>query len=142
LLDGGKSSLCNAPSLAAPTFYSEKDKGKEMDISSLVEAEPNPNLPEVNPGDTVRVRFGGGQERVQVFEGTVIRVRHSKAGANFTVRQLFHGVGVERTFPLCSPLLEHIEILQHGKVRRAKLYYLRGLSRKKARLKLKTKREK
>jgi large subunit ribosomal protein L19 len=111
-----------------------------MDISSLVQAEPTPQLPEVKPGDTVRVRFGGGRERVQVFEGTVIRVRHGGAGANFTVRQVFHGVGVEQTFPLCSPLLEHIEILQHGRVRRAKLYYLRELSKKKARLKVKTKR--
>jgi large subunit ribosomal protein L19 len=113
-----------------------------MDISSLVEVEPNPNIPEISPGDTVRVKFKGaatGRERAQVFAGTVIRVRRSGAGTNFTVRQLFHGVGVERTFPLYSPLLEQVEVLSHGKVRRAKLYYLRGLSRKKARLKVKAK---
>jgi len=113
-----------------------------MDISSLVEVEPNPNIPEISPGDSVRVKFKGGatgRERAQVFAGTVIRVRRSGAGTNFTVRQLFHGVGVERTFPLYSPLLEQVEVLSHGKVRRAKLYYLRGLSRKKARLKVKTK---
>lgn len=113
-----------------------------MDIGPLVEVEPNPNIPEISPGDTVRVKFKGGatgRERAQVFAGTVIRVRRSGVGTNFTVRQLFHGVGVERTFPLYSPLLEQVEVLSHGKVRRAKLYYLRGLSRKKARLKVKAK---
>jgi large subunit ribosomal protein L19 len=111
-----------------------------MDINSLVQVEPNPTIPQISPGDTVRVRFKGGAGRlrqVQTFQGTVIKVRHG-SGANFTVRRVFHGVGVERTFPLYSPLLEQVEILQHGKVRRAKLYYLRGLSRKKARLKVRT----
>ena len=113
-----------------------------MDIGSLVEVEPNPNIPEIRPGDTVRVRFKGtvgGRERAQTFEGTVIAVRRSGAGANFKVRQVFQGVGVERTFPLYSPLLEQVQVLSHGMVRRAKLYYLRGLSRKKARLKVKAK---
>lgn len=113
-----------------------------MDIDSLVRVEPNPDIPEIRPGDTVRVKFrgrGGGRERAQVFEGTVIAACRSGAGSNFTVRQVFHGVGVERTFPLYSPLLEQVEVLGHGKVRRAKLYYLRGLSKKKARLKVRTK---
>ena len=115
-----------------------------MDINALVGIEPNPNIPEIKPGDTVRVKFRGGggrreRERAQVFEGTVIAASRSGAGSNFTVRQIFHGVGVERTFPLHSPLLEQVEVLSHGKVRRAKLYYLRGLSKKKARLKVKTK---
>jgi large subunit ribosomal protein L19 len=111
-----------------------------MDIGSLIEVEPNPDIPEIRPGDAVRVKFKGGggrRERAQVFEGTVIVVRRSGAGTNFTVRQVFHGVGVERTFPLYSPLLEQVQVLSHGKVRRAKLYYLRGLSKKKARLKVK-----
>jgi large subunit ribosomal protein L19 len=115
-----------------------------MDIKSLVQVEPNPNIPEISPGDTVRVRFKGsekGRGRAQVFEGMVIAVRHGGAGASFTARKVFHGVGVERTFPLHSPLLEQVEILQRGKVRRAKLYYVRGLSRKKARLKVKTRHE-
>jgi large subunit ribosomal protein L19 len=113
-----------------------------MDIGSLVEVEPNPNIPEISPGDAVKVRFkggAGGRERAQVFQGTVIAVHRGGAGTNFTVRQVFHGIGVERTFPLHSPLLEQVEVLSHGLVRRAKLYYLRGLSRKKARLKVKAK---
>ena len=108
-----------------------------MDIISSVE--PRPGIPEISPGALVRVKFkggDGGRERAQVFEGTVIRVRRSGAGSNFTVRQVFHGVGVERTFPLYSPLLEQVEVLRRGKVRRAKLYYLRGLSKKRARLKV------
>ncbi len=108
-----------------------------MDIISSVE--PKPGMPEISAGALVRVKFKvgeGGRERAQVFEGTVIRVRRGGIGSNFTVRQVFHGVGVERTFPLYSPLLEQVEVLRHGKVRRAKLYYLRGLSKKRARLKV------
>ncbi len=111
-----------------------------MDIREVVEVEPNPNIPEIKPGDTVRVNFKifeSGRERTQVFSGVVIRIRRSGAGANFTVRQIFHGVGVERTFPLYSPLLEKVELIQPGRSRRAKLYYLRELSRKKTRLKIK-----
>lgn len=108
-----------------------------MDVGSLVERRSD--IPEINPGDLVRVRFKvveGGRERAQPFEGTVIRVRRGGGGGNFTVRQVFHGVGVERTFPFNSPLLEQVELVRHGKVRRAKLYYLRGLSKKRARLKV------
>ena len=108
-----------------------------MDIISTVEQKPD--IPEISPGALVRVKFKvgeGGRERAQVFEGTVIRVRRSGMGSNFTVRQVFHGIGVERTFPLYSPLLEQVELLRRGKVRRAKLYYLRGLSKKRARLKV------
>jgi large subunit ribosomal protein L19 len=109
-----------------------------MDIRSLLEIEPKPDIPEISPGDIVRVRFKGMEGgRTQVFEGTVIGVRRGGGGVNLTVRQVFHEVGVERTFPLRSPLLEQVEILQHSKVRRAKLYYLRELSRKRARLKVK-----
>ena len=77
----------------------------------------------------------GERERTQQFQGVVIKVRGGGAGASFTVRRVAYGVGVERTFPLYSPLVEKVEVVRHGKVRRAKLYYLRGLSGKKARIK-------
>ena len=109
-----------------------------MDIASLVEVKPNPNIPTLSPGDTVKVSvrvIEGDKERTQVFQGVVIRIRNSGAGSSFTVRRVTYGVGVERTFPLHSPRVEKVEIVRHGKVRRAKLYYLRGLSAKKARIK-------
>jgi len=112
-----------------------------MDMQSVVDIEANPNIAEFGPGDTVRVSFRvveSGRERTQVFNGVVIRIRRSGAGAGFTVRQIFHGVGVERTFPYHSPLLEKVEVVKHAHVRRAKLYYLRGLSRKKTRQKIKS----
>jgi len=109
-----------------------------MNISSLIEVKPNPNIPDIAPGDTVKVRIKvveGERERTQLFQGVVIRVRRGGVGANFTVRRVAYGVGVERTFLLYSPLVEKVEIVRHGKVRRAKLYYLRGLSGKAARIK-------
>ncbi len=109
-----------------------------MSIASLVEVKPNPNIPALVPGDTVKVSakvVEGGRERTQPFQGVVIKVGGGGASANFTVRRVAYGVGVERTFLLHSPLVEKVEIVRHGKVRRAKLYYLRGLSGKKARIK-------
>jgi len=109
-----------------------------MDIASLVEVKPNPNIPALASGDTVKVRIKiveGEKERTQVFQGVVIRVRRNGAGSSFTVRRVAYGVGVERTFPLYSPLVERVEVVRHGKVRRAKLYYLRGLSAKASRIK-------
>jgi len=109
-----------------------------MSIALLVEVKPNPDIPALAPGDMVKVSakvVEGERERTQVFQGVVIRVRHGGAGANFTVRRVAYGVGVERTFLLYSPLVEKVEIVRHGKVRRAKLYYLRGLSGKGARIK-------
>jgi large subunit ribosomal protein L19 len=109
-----------------------------MNIASLVEVKANPDIPALNPGDTVKVStkvVEGERERTQVFQGVVIGVRHGGAGASFTVRRVAYGVGVERTFPLYSPMVEKVEIVRHGKVRRAKLYYLRGLSGKAARIK-------
>jgi len=109
-----------------------------MNVASLIEVKPNPNIPALSPGDTVKVSakvVEGDRERTQVFQGVVIRVRRGGAGANFTVRRVASGVGVERTFPLYSPLVEKVEIVRHGKVRRAKLYYLRGLSTKASRIK-------
>lgn len=89
-------------------------------------------------GDTVRVHvkvIEGEKERIQMFEGVVIRRRGSGASASFTVRRISYGVGVERTFPVHSPRLDRIDIVRRGRVRRSKLYYLRGLAGKAARLK-------
>lgn len=112
-----------------------------IDLVRSVEQQfkPNPDLPRLRPGDTVRVHFRiveGDRERTQVFQGTVLRLRKGGVNANFTVRRIAsHGIGVERTFLLSSPRLEKVEILRHAHVRRAKLYYLRDLKGKAARLK-------
>jgi large subunit ribosomal protein L19 len=97
-------------------------------IKSL-EAPENPNIPELRPGDTVKVHvriIEGDRERVQVFPGTVIRLRKGGNNTNFTVRRTAsHGVGVERTFLHRSPRIEKVEVVRHAHVRRAQLYYLR-----------------
>ena len=97
------------------------------------------NLPEFRAGDTLRVGVRvveGSRERVQEFEGVVIRRRSGGINENFTVRRIAsHGIGVERTFLLHSPRLDSIKVVRQGKVRRAKLYYLRGLTGKAARIK-------
>jgi large subunit ribosomal protein L19 len=99
------------------------------------------NLPEVRAGDTVRVYQKikeGGKEKTQIFEGVVLARKHGKEpGATITVRKVISGVGVEKIFPLHSPIIEKIEILKRAKVKRAKLYYLREVKGKKARLKRK-----
>lgn len=109
-----------------------------MDVASLIEVKPNPDIPLLSPGDTVKVSariVEAGKERTQAFQGVVIRVRRGGASANFTVRRVTHGVGVERTFPLHSPMVQKVEVVRYGKVRRARLYYLRGLSAKASRIK-------
>jgi len=109
-----------------------------MDISALGKNKVNPNLPKLSPGDNVRVSFKikeANRERVQTFPGLIIKVARHNSGGNFTVRRVTSGIGVEHTFPLASPLLEKIEVVRHGKVRRSKLYYIRRLSTKEARLK-------
>ena len=96
------------------------------------------NLPEFGPGDTLRVHVTireGNRERTQVFEGVVMRLRHGGLNTTFTVRRIAHGVGVERTFLLHSPRISLIELMRRGRVRRAQLYYLRGLTGKAARIK-------
>ena len=106
-----------------------------MDVGTLVQVKANPHIPDIEPGDRVRVSIKvveGDRERIQPFEGVVIRIRR---GVNFTVRRVAYGIGVERTFPIASPLVENVDVLRHAKVRRAKLYYLRGLSAKASRLK-------
>jgi large subunit ribosomal protein L19 len=109
-----------------------------MNIVEKIEQEQlRADVPDVQPGDTVKVHVKvveGEKERIQVFEGVVIGHKHGANRTTFTVRKVSYGVGVERTFPLHSPRLEKIQIITRGKVRRAKLYYLRGLSGKAARI--------
>jgi large subunit ribosomal protein L19 len=109
-----------------------------MNIDSLIQWKPNPKIPDLAPGDTVRVStkvVEGGKERIQPFQGVIIKIQGGGASASFTVRRIAYGVGVERTFPLASPRVEKVEVIRHGKVRRAKLYYLRERSGKGARIK-------
>jgi len=109
-----------------------------MNIATLVPFKDNPKIPDMLAGDTVKVSakvVESGKERIQPFQGVVIRIKRGGAGSSFTVRRVAYGVGVERTFPFHSPLVEKVEIIRHGKVRRAKLYYLRTRSGKAARLK-------
>jgi large subunit ribosomal protein L19 len=109
------------------------------ELSQLVEAPANPNIPALTPGDTVSVHVKikeGDRERIQEFKGTLIAVRNKGSHETFTVRRLAaNGVGVERTFLMRSPRLDKVVVERHGKVRRAKLFYLRERTGKKARLK-------
>jgi large subunit ribosomal protein L19 len=107
-------------------------------IEQLEREQQKESVPELRPGDTVRVHakvVEGTRERIQVFEGLVIRVTGGGLRRNFTVRRVTHGVGVERTFMIHSPRVERIEVLRHGQVRQARLYYLRGKVGKDARIK-------
>ena len=110
-----------------------------MDVIRLIEAgQLKKDRDGFGPGDTVRVHvkvIEGEKERTQVFEGIVIRRRGDSVRASFTVRRISYGVGVERTFPLHSPRIERVEVARRGRVRRSKLYSLRGLAGKAARLK-------
>lgn len=111
-----------------------------MDVSTLVDIKKNAKIPDIAPGDTVRVStriVEGDKERIQIFQGVIIKIRRGGHGASYTVRHVAFGIGVERTFPLNSPMVEKVEIVRQGKVRRSRLYYLRGLSGKEARRKIK-----
>lgn len=106
-------------------------------ITQVEKAYLRDDLPQFNSGDTIKVHVRiveGDKERIQVFQGTVIGRRGSGLGANFTVRKISSGIGVERTFPLYSPNVTKIEKVRGGQVRRAKLYYLRTLTGKSARI--------
>ncbi|EHJ51670.1 50S ribosomal protein L19 [Streptococcus macacae] len=106
-------------------------------IQSLTEDQLRTDIPDFQPGDTVRVHakvVEGNRERVQVFEGVVISRKGQGISEMYTVRKISSGIGVERTFPLHTPRVEKIEVTRHGKVRRAKLYYLRALQGKAARI--------
>ena len=107
-------------------------------IRSIEQAQLRTDLPSFNVGDTLRVFVKvveGSRERLQAFEGTVIAKRNGGVRETFTVRRVSYGIGVERTFPLHSPRVDHIEVIRRGKVRRAKLYYLRNLQGKAAKIK-------
>jgi large subunit ribosomal protein L19 len=110
-------------------------------VAEPLEKKQQKGIPDFRPGDTVRVHIKvveGESERVQIFEGTVISRRGVAEAASFTVRKISFGVGVERTFPLSSPHIDSIEVVKSGKVRRARLYYLRNLTGKAARVDEKT----
>ena len=95
-------------------------------------------VPEFRAGDTVKVSVKireGERERIQIFEGLVIKRQGGGIGETFTVRKVSYGVGIERTFPIHSPLVEKVDVLRRGKVRRARLFYIRGLSAKQSRIK-------
>jgi large subunit ribosomal protein L19 len=107
-----------------------------MDAVSLFNNKPNPNIPELSPGDAVRVSAKVGERgHPQSLQGVVIKVRRGADGGGFTIRRVSHGIGVEHTFSFASPLLEKIEVVRRGKVRRARLHYLRGLSSRASRTK-------
>jgi len=107
-------------------------------IRSIEAKQLRTDLPEIKVGDTVRVWVKvveGSRERLQAFEGTVIAKRNGSVRETFTVRRVSYGIGVERTFPIHSPRVDHVDIIRHGKVRRAKLYYLRDRQGKAAKIK-------
>lgn len=111
---------------------------KEKLIQLVEQSYLRNDIPNFKAGDSINVHYKvkeGNKERVQLFEGVVIRVNGGSVAKTFTVRKVSNGVGVERIIPINSPLIDKIEVLKIGKVRRSKLYYLRGLSGKKARIK-------
>lgn len=106
-------------------------------IELITQNQLRSDIPEFRPGDTVRVHakvVEGTRERIQLFEGVVIKRRGFGISETYTVRKISNGVGVERTFPIHTPRVAKIEVVRYGKVRRAKLYYLRALSGKSARI--------
>src|SRR6202158_3495162 len=114
-----------------------KPAGRAL-LLAVDSAQLRKGLPEIKSGDTVRLQVKvveGNRERLQPFEGVVMRLRGGGVNRNFTVRRITHGVGVERTFLVNSPRIEKFEVLRHARVRRKQLYYLRGLTGKAARLK-------
>jgi large subunit ribosomal protein L19 len=107
-------------------------------LRQITDEQLRKDTPNFRPGDTVKVHYKvkeGNRERIQLFEGVVIKRRGTGISATFTVRKMSYGVGVERAFPINSPKIEKIEVARRGRVRRAKLYYLRNLTGKAARIK-------
>jgi large subunit ribosomal protein L19 len=116
----------------------EELKTMQQLIQEITKEQLRSDLPAFRPGDTVRVHVKvveGTRERIQIFEGVVIKRRGGGISETFTVRKVSYGVGVERTFPVHTPKIAKLEVIRRGKVRRAKLYYLRNLRGKKARIK-------
>jgi len=117
--------------------HKEKEGASLNLVQSLEHEQLKKDTAKFRPGDTVRVHvkvIEGNRERIQVFEGVVIRRRGSGLSETFTVRRVSYGVGVERTFPMHSPKIDRIDVVRRGRVRRARLYYLRGLRGKAARI--------
>ena len=107
-------------------------------MQAFVEKQKKANVPSVAIGDTVKVHLKvkeGNRERIQIFEGTVIAKKHGGIEETFTVRRISYGIGVEKVFPVHAPSIEKVEVVRHGKVRRAKLYYLRDRVGKAAKVK-------
>lgn len=116
----------------------EGEKNMNKLIDEITKSQLNPDVPSFRPGDTVLVHakvVEGTRERIQLFEGVVIKRRGAGISETFTVRKISNGVGVERTFPVHTPRIAKLEVIRRGKVRRAKLYYLRNLRGKAARIK-------
>jgi len=111
-----------------------------VDVNKIIPDQIKTDIPQFNPGDHIKIYvrvIEGDKERLQPFEGDVINIRGEGINKTFTVRKISSGVGVERIFPMHSPKISKIEVIKKGKVRRAKLYYLRNLSGKAARIKTK-----
>jgi large subunit ribosomal protein L19 len=137
---GGNPSARREPAAAGSGTYDHTEETAVMHtaIAEIEQAQTRPDIPDFRPGDTLRVHVRvteGNRSRIQVFQGVVIRRQGSGARETFTVRKISYGVGVERTFPVHSPSIERIEPVSRGRVRRAKLYYLRELRGKAARIK-------
>ena len=113
-----------------------------MDIIRKIKRENmRMDIPEFRSGDTIKVHLRiieGEKQRIQVFQGNVIRIHRGTTGGTFTVRKISEGVGVERIFPLNSPFIDHVDVVTRGRVRRSRLYYLRALKGKAARIKPRT----
>ena len=110
---------------------------EKFEAGQLAKLQAEKDVPEFGPGDTVRVNVRvveGERERIQAYEGVCIAVKNDGINSAFTVRKISFGEGVERVFPLYGPRVDSIDVIRHGKVRRAKLYYLRGLTGKRARI--------
>lgn len=119
-------------------LFGRRELNMQQLIADITKDQLKTDLPSFRPGDTLRVHVKvveGTRERIQIFEGVVIKRRGGGISETFTVRKISYGVGVERTFPVHTPRIAKIEVLRRGKVRRAKLYYLRNLRGKKARIK-------
>ncbi|MDD3510090.1 MAG: 50S ribosomal protein L19 [Minisyncoccales bacterium] len=125
--------------MAEENKENKKEETPLKEKEDFIETQLRDNIPEIRAGDIVRVHqkiVDKNKERIQVFEGQVLFVKHGKEiGATITVRKVLSGVGIEKTFPIHSPLIEKIEVVKKLKARRAKLYYLRKAKGRKARLK-------
>jgi large subunit ribosomal protein L19 len=130
---------CRSQGICPDRYPLDPAKGRVMNSTDIVDRDYlRDDVPDFRPGDTLKVHVRvveGSRERTQMFQGAVIRRQGTGARETFTVRKVSFGVGVERTFPVHSPVLAKIELVTHGDVRRAKLYYLRGLSGKAAKIK-------